>query len=130
VDETFAEVIEAPVAVAAEYSASVVVEEVAAEAVEEPVAEVIDEVAAEAFEEEIAVAVKSLEEEGNILIAPGIVVPEDTVITIYEEMDGEYKGRATIDYTDIYIFYKAEVEMEEQRLEQPHPKIPYHHKIP
>jgi len=66
----------------------------------------------------------------NKLVIPGIIVPEDTVITIYEEMVGEYKGRATVNYSDIFILYKAEVEMEQQRLEQPHPKIPYYHKIP
>jgi len=62
------------------------------------------------------------------LIAPGMIVPVDTVVVMYEEMEGEYKGRSTVDYPDIYVLYKMEVEMEKQRIEQPHPKIPYYHK--
>ena len=37
-------------------------------------------------------------------------------------LDGmEYTGRANIDYTDIYIHYKLEVDMEKLRLDQPSP---------
>ena len=86
--------------------------------------EVVEQVTVAEVVEEVVV-----EEVGT----PVAIIDETDLIGVYneEEMKGvEYTGRTTVDYADIYILYKVEVELESLRIDQPTPKVPYYHKIP
>ena len=73
------------------------------------------EVASESLIREAVAAVKESQ-------AASTLPPIDSYPEKYG-LDGlEYTGRANIDYTDPFIHYKLEVDMESLRLDQPHPK--------
>jgi len=83
-------------------------------------------VAADNLLHEAMAAVKGAKAEADAAAASAAAdapVPYHAFDETYDLKGVEYTGRANIDYTDAFIHYKCEVDMEKLRLEQPHPKV-------
>ena len=82
-------------------------------------------VAADNLLHEAMAAVKGAKAEADAAAsaAADAPVPYHAFDETYDLKGVEYTGRANIDYTDAFIHYKCEVDMEKLRLEQPHPKV-------